>query len=369
MKARARLVAVLVSTGLLIVAAFWVKDLFAPTKIVVAVDAPVANKRIFDPSDMDAASFYFEENPNSRIQLKELFYDFDPKRSPDGFEAAMAEGIEFFVTTQPSSTMTASVHLFQTPKSLLINTSSTSPTMSAKDDHILRIIADTNHEQTIIAQYIDQLPGTRLLVLQDSDNAQYTDPAFAHFMAELGASDRWQVTHEKFRFETFNPAMFEELMAEPFDALYVLGGEFQASMGILVQLFYQYHPDAPIILTPWARSDIIYETAGPALERMVLIGHHPAKADDAAIEDYLNRFSARYGYQPMAMALMVRQALELLEQAFAAGHTTPESVKAYLLSQPRLQTSLGTIELDAFGDAKQGLHPIGSLAQELKTDD
>ena len=369
MNARAAMITIVIAAALVVGAVYWAMGFFTPTQIVVAVDAPLANKRIFDPSDMDAARFYFEENPDSRMQLKELFYDFNPKHSPEGFEAAMAADVEFFVTTQPSSIMTASSHLFQSSPALLINTSATSPTMSAKNDRILRIVADSIHEQQAIARYIDKLPGTRLLVLQDSDNTQYTDPAFKHFMAELSVSGKWQVTHEKFRFETFNPNAFEALMAGPFDALYVLGGDFQASMGNLVQLFYQYHPDAPIILTPWARSDAIYETAGPALEQMVLLGHHPAKADDPAIEDYLNRFSARYGYQPMAMALMVRQALELLEQAFAAGHTTPEAVKEYLLSQPRLQTSLGVIELDTFGDAKQGLFPIRDLGQELRKND
>jgi len=345
---------------------YWAITSLTPQKITVAVDAPIVNKRIFDPSDMDAARLYFEENPDSRMQIKELYYDFDPKRSPERFESAMDEGVEFFVTTQPSSTLLASTHLFKTPSALLINTSSTNPSTTGKDDYIIRIIADAQAEQQAIAQYIDSLPGKRLLVLQDSANNEYTDPAFDYFIGALEERGHWQITHEKLLFESFSPTRFQRLMSEPFDALYVLGGDFQASMGNMVQLFHQYHPDAPIVLTPWARSNAIYETAGPALDRMVLLGHHPGKAQDPAIEDYLQRFTKRYGYQPMAMALMVRQGLELLEQAFAAGHTTPEAVKQYLLSQPELQTSLGTIEIDAYGDSTQRLHPIEDLGTELR---
>ena len=358
--------------GLLLLAAglagsvYWTLTSLASKKITVAVDAPIMNKRIFDPSDMDAARFYFEENPDSRMQIKELFYDFDPKRSPERFEAAMDDGIEFFVTTQPSSTLLASTQLFQTPSALLINTSSTNPSTTGKDDYIIRIIADARAEQQAIANYVDSLPGKRLLVLQDSANSEYTDPAFDYFIAALDGGDQWKITHEKLLFENFNPTRFQQLMSEPFDALYVLGGDFQASMGNMVQLFHQYHPNAPIVLTPWARSNAIYETAGPALDRMVLLGHHPGKAQDPAVADYLQRFTKRYGYQPMAMALMVRQGLELLEQAFAAGHTDPEAVKQYLLSQPELQTSLGTIRIDAYGDSQQALHPIEDLGTELK---
>jgi branched-chain amino acid transport system substrate-binding protein len=337
-----------------------------PKKITVAVDAPIMNKRVFDPSDMDAARLYFEENPDSRMQLREVFYDFEPSKSPGRFEAAMADGVEFFVTTQPSSTMVASSHLFQNPRALLINTSATSPTMSGKDDFILRIIADGQREQQAIADYINTLEGSRVLVLQDRANAPYTDPAFEYFAQALAQSGRWEIRHERFTFEDFKPSKYQSLMAEPADVLYLLGGDFQSSMGNMVQLFHQYHPDAPIVLTPWARGNAIYETAGPALPNMVLLGHHRAKFEDPAIKDYLRRFNDRFGYQPMAMAFMVRQALELLEQAIAAGHTAPDAAKQYLLSQPELTTSLGVIEFDASGDSQQALHPITDLSEELK---
>ena len=176
-----RMIALLAAAICLI--AIWAAATLWPNKVTVAVDAPLMSKLIFDPSDMDAARFYFEENPDSRMQLKEIFYDFDPQHSGPRFEAAFEEGVEFFVTTQPSSTLTASSHLFATPGPLIINTSATSPSMSGQDDYMLRIIADARQEQKAIAEYVGTLPGQRLLVLQDSANAAYTDPAFKFFFA------------------------------------------------------------------------------------------------------------------------------------------------------------------------------------------
>ena len=52
--------------GLLLLAAglvgtvYWAITSVTPKKITVAVDAPIMNKRIFDPSDMDAARLYFD---------------------------------------------------------------------------------------------------------------------------------------------------------------------------------------------------------------------------------------------------------------------------------------------------------------------
>lgn len=365
MQVRNRL-SIAVMTLALAAAGYFALSTSSQKKIVVAVDAPLMSMRVFDPSDMDAARLYFEENPDSRMQLREMFYDYDPQNSAPRFQAAMDDGVELFVTTQPSSTLTASADLFNRSNALIINASATSPTMTGKDDFMIRIIADARLEQEAIADYVNTLDGRRLLVLQDTANAAYTAPGFEFFIKRLGQKAQWDVTLEQFPFQNFRPDSFTQLMAAPFDALYLLAGDFQANMGNLAQLFYHYHPQAPIILTPWARSNAILESAGPAIHNIVLISSHPAKAQDPAIAAYLNRFKQRYGYQPMAMALTVRQALELLEQALAAGHTEPQAIKQYLISQGTLKTSLGEIELDQFGDRTQPLYPINRLDLELK---
>jgi branched-chain amino acid transport system substrate-binding protein len=365
---KTHLKALLVTLVLGVVAlTYWAITHQSNKKIIVAVDAPLVSRQIFDPSDMDAARFYFEETPDSQMTLKEIFYDFEPSTSSARFEAAIKEGVPLFVTTQPSSTLTASSHLFAAKGPLLLNTSATSPLMTGKDDFILRIIPDAKQEQMAIADFINTLPSHgQLLVLQDSNNSAYTDPAYRYFAKQLGQTKHWTITPEKFPFDRFRPESFDALMAEAFDAMYLLGGDFQASMGNMAQLFYQHHPDKPIVLTAWARSNAIYETSGPAIDNMVLLGHHPAKGQDPAIADYLSRFKQRFGYQPMAMALLVRQALEILEQAIKAGHTEPADIRQYLLEQPVLTTTLGTISFDAFGDVKQSLHPIKHLNNELR---
>lgn len=337
----------------------------ASDRILVAIDAPIVSKTIFDPSDMDAMRLYFEEHPNSLMEPREIYYDFNPANSARGFTDAMQNGVKFFVTTQPSSTLVASHELFDRSDALLINTSATSPLMTGKDDFILRIIGDGQQEQVAMADFIQTLPGKRLLIIQDAGNAAYTDPAYRYFAQRLRSLGKWDLTHAKFVIEKFQPNHYRKLMEQPFDALYILGGDFQSSIGNIAQLFYQYHPDAPIILTPWARSTAIFETSGKAIDNIILLSHHPEQAKNESIRDYLQRFEKRFGYKPMAMALQVRQGLELLEQTFAAGHTTPAAAKAYLLSQPEVMTSIGPVRFDATGDTKQTLYPIKDLRKEL----
>jgi hypothetical protein len=66
------------------------------------------------------------------------------------------------------------------------------------------------------------------------------------------------------------------------------------------------------------------------------------------------------------MALGIRQAFELLDQAFTKGHTTPEAVKSYLLSTPLHQTTLGTVAFDKYGDVSQTFYFIEDIKKELQ---
>lgn len=212
---------------------------------------------------------------------------------------------------------------------------------------------------------MEQLPGERLLVLQDTSNLAWTDPAFAVFSGALGAAGRWTIVQHKLRVAEFQPAELSELLAAPFDALYILAGTFMPPIGSLAQLFHRYHPQAPILLTPWARSPAVLEQAGDAIDRVILIGHYGSRQDDPAVNDYLRRFYTRFGYTPQGMTLGTRQALELLDQAFAQGYDTPEAVKRYLLSTPVHQTSLGPIAFDRYGDVTAGFHTLTDLRREL----
>jgi len=131
-------------------------------------------------------------------------------------------------------------------------------------------------------------------------------------------------------------------------------------------LFHYHHPKVSILLTPWARSPAILETSGEAIDRIILASHNPSRRRDPILDDYFRRFSARFGYVPNDMAIRIRQALELLNQAFAKGYDTPEGVKRYLLSTLTHQTSLGPISFDRYGDVAGKFFFIQDLRRELR---
>ena len=344
----------------------WIWQRQRPVTVAVGLDLPLMPGAAIDPSDRHTAELYLQEHPGSRIRLVNQLNDPDPATGPESIAALQRAGVRFFITTQASSHAVPSLPLFADGRALAINVSATSTRLSGRDDYFFRVVPDLLQEQRALARQLNGLPGGRLLVLQDTENLAYTDPAFEVFAAELARSGRWQILRRPLRISTFNPAAERKLLEGEFQGLYVLGGSFLPMIGNISQLFHQLHPGALILLTPWARSPAILESAGPAARQILISSPFPAKNQDSRVEDYLKRFEQRFGYRPWAMSMSTRQAMEILDRALASGASTPAAVKRYLLSSREHPTSFGAVRFDANGDVQGRYHFFRPSAQALK---
>ncbi len=154
-------------------------------KIPVGIIYWKGSGAVVGSSKINAADLFTEEHENTLIQPVPIDDELDPGRSVSVIRESMENGIKFFISIQPSKCAVASIHLFSQPSAIIINTASTSPALTGKDDYFIRIIADGEQEQRVIARFVNTLPGNRLLVLQDTGNLPYTDPAFKYFSQEL----------------------------------------------------------------------------------------------------------------------------------------------------------------------------------------
>jgi branched-chain amino acid transport system substrate-binding protein len=330
---------------------WWLERRVAMVTVAISVDLPIIYGAAINPSDDNTAEMYIAETPSTRITLDRLFVDPDPARAAPDIQAAIARGVRFFVLTHASSHAIPSRHLFDDGRALGIHVGATSVALSGRDDYLLRVIPDFRTEQLAMAEFVaDTARGARLLVLQDTGNVAYTDPAFAVFHEHLERLADWEVTRHRLDVATFDPISLRAEIDGEFDALYILAGAFLAPIGNIAQLFHHMAPDAPIYLTPWADSQVIYQNAGEALGQVRMLRIHPPRGESASVDGFFARFEQRFGHEPQGMSLGTRQALELLDQAFAAGHVTPDAVKHYLLSIPQHETTLGPVRLDRYGD-------------------
>lgn len=337
--------------GLALAYGWWRQQALIP--VAIGIDMPLTAGGAIDPSDKNTADLYLEEHPNSRISIRNFYNSANPRLAPGELQQAMRDGTPFFINTQASNNAIECMDLFRSQQALTINVSATSTRLSNRDDQFLRIIPDLDVEQQAIAEQVNTLPGRRLLILQDSGNLAYTTPALNSFRKRL--QKRWQPEVRPLNYATYQPQELNALLQQPFDALYLLGGGFLPAIGTMTQQFHRDHPRAPIVLTPWARSAMVEANAGDAAGRILQISPYPDARRDPVLRSYLQRFVRRFGYEPYAMSIGTRQALELLDQAFHKGYRTPVEVKRFLLSQPSHRTSLGTIRFNRYGDSKGGL--------------
>lgn len=322
--------------------------------VAIGIDLPLTAGGAIDPSDKNTADLYKELHPGSPIQLQNVYNTADPRKAAPELQQAMRQGIRFFINTQASNNALECLGLFASSQALTINVSATSTRLSDRDDYFLRIVPDLRAEQSAIARIVRALPGHRLLVIQDTGNLAYTAAALQVFRQQLGPG--WQLQVAPLRFTAYRPQEIAALLGQPFDALYILGGGFLPAIGNMAQQFHHAHPQAPIVLTPWARSPLVLANAGPATARLLQISPYPDAVSDAVLNRHLQRFRQRFGYEPYAMSIGTYQALELLDQAFARGYRTPSDVRGYLLSGPVHHTSLGPVRFNRYGDTEAVFH-------------
>ncbi|EAQ68971.1 putative ABC transporter/ periplasmic substrate-binding protein [Synechococcus sp. RS9909] len=348
------------------VAGSWWWSRQRPITVAVGVDLPLVPGAAIDPSDRNSADLWLEQRPGSRIRLVNHYNTPDPATAAASIAALKRQGVRFFVTTQASSHAVPSLPQFAGTDALAINVSAVSDQLSGKDDGFFRIVPDVTQEQRALARELHRLPGRRLLVLQDTGNRAWTDSAFAQFEAELNRLGGWTIIRRQLRVTDFDPQLHRPMLEGDVDALYLLAGAFLPIIGNISQLFSQLHPNAPILLTPWARSPAIVENAGPASARSLVVSPYPARREDPVVDRYFQRFEQRYGYTPYAMTIGTSQAIELLDQAFRSGATTPAQVKRYLLAQPVHQTRFGPVRFDANGDVRAEFHAFSALADRAQ---
>lgn len=330
--------------------------------VPVGVDLLLARGAGWDPTARYAAELFLEEHPQSPIRLVNLFSQLDPASAAPAISQSKKDGVQFFLSSHPSTHLLPSLGQFSTGDALAINTGAVSMRLVGRNDYLLRVAPDLVQEQQAMARSLQRLPGRRVLVLLEQGNPAYAKAVLTQFSSALRRLGAWHVVARPISVRDFDPQRDRALMQGNFDALYVVAGTFQPAIGNIAQLFHQLQPKAAILLTPWARSPAIVAHSGPAAARIWLTSPYPARRQDPGIDSYLKRFHKRYGYSPNALAISTRQAIELLDQALSTGARSPAAVKRYLLSKPEHRTSLGPVRFDATGDVKARFHVFPATA-------
>lgn len=318
---------------------------------------------IVGTSEVNVAKGFIEEGNISDIIIIPFDDGWDAEKTKAAYEEIKKQNIDIIITSHVSKCAMEIADKSNRDKKLTIVTGATTNLLSDKDDLILRVIQDVEQEQASIAGFITQKNVKKILVVRDTDNDAYTVPAYNFFKKNLKDVECKNV---EFSVSKMDMSKFDELFKNnDFDLLYILVGGYKSNCGSLAQLAYKYHPDLPILYTPWMKSPRIIETAGNSIKNSIMPSHYPPRGMNKNVDNFIDKYKQTYNIPPTYISLNVRIALEILHEAIDAGNKTPESIKEYILKKSRFKTSLAEIEFNKYGDTHGKLYFITDIIKEF----
>ncbi|MDP3177081.1 MAG: ABC transporter substrate-binding protein [Spirochaetaceae bacterium] len=332
-------------------------------RIDVAVMTKLEAGSLVGTSEVNAARLLLEDLGVRDVRVVPFDDAWDPAKAKTAFAAVRAAGIRYLVTSHTSACAMAIVDDIDAAGVLTIVTGAVTDALSGKDDWILRDIPDVVAEQSAIADWAASKLYRRIAAVRDTDNAAYTEPALRVFASSLPGREVRDIPFSIAGMDM--KSLAASLAAEPYDLCYLLVGGYKSAAGGVAQLARSISPDCGILFTPWMNTPAIVETAGPALRGAWIPSHYPPRSKSPMIDAYIDRFKERFGYAPTYISLNVYRALEMLVRAFRSGARSPAAAKSYLVGEGSVETGLGSVVLDRYGDAKASLFMIDDIALEF----
>lgn len=317
---------------------------------------------IVGSSEIDAARLFLEDRQIKNMEIFPINDGWEPDKAKLAYEEVKRRGIKLLITSHVSTCAIAISDSINNDRILTFVTGATTDILSGKKDFIFRNIQDVNAEQKSIAEYINALPQKKVLIIRDTDNHGYTDPALRHFRDSL----KKPVSVIDISIAGLDLGMLKkQLKREDFDILYLLIGGYKSAAGSIAQLAKQTRPKTLIVFTPWIKTPTLIETAGHAIKSSTIPSHYPPRAESPAINSYMERFKNKFGYSPTFISLNVYNALHIIADAIAAGKRSPEEIRDHIVTKKTFSTDFGTITFDEFGDVQMPLYYITDLTREF----
>lgn len=331
--------------------------------IKIAIMTKLVSASTVGSSEINATRIFIEDNNINDIEIMPYDDQWNPDHAKKQYDIIRNQQIQFMITSHISACLVAIEADINRDRILTFATGATTDKVSGKNDFIFRNVVDVEKEQKSIAEYMNG-NFNKLLIIRDSDNNAYTEPAMNHFKKNFKSEivRIIDVSMDKLDLE----ALRKEIISLKFESVYLLIGGYKVHSGTIAQLCRQIKSDCPIMYTPWMKSPILLETAGSSLAGSILPSHYPPRGQYKPVDDYIDEYVKKYGDAPTFISLNVYSALDILNQIHKAGITKAEEAKDYILKTKTFNTRFGKITFNEYGDVDAPLYFITDIRKEFK---
>jgi branched-chain amino acid transport system substrate-binding protein len=335
----------------------------APETISIALMTKLEAGSLVGSSEVNAARMAIDDaGLSSRVRIVPYDDAWQPDKAAQAWRQLRSDGIDLVITSHVSTCAIVIAELSAGQDVLVIVTGAATNELSGKDDENLRIVPDVDVEQKAIAQWMRDRNPSGILVVRDTDNWAYTEPALRSFARELGGLPFRELLVSIGAVDA--PALKQGMLERPFDILYLLVGSHNAAAGTLAQLGRLVQPGCLVVFTPWMKTPALVETAGAALQGAYMPSFYPQRGSSPKVDGYIDRYKEKFGYAPTYISLNVYVAAELLAQRIGAGIRTPKALRASFVDSA-VESSFGQLRFDRYGDAQLPLYMIDDIAGEF----
>lgn len=333
-------------------------------KIKIALMTKLESGSLVGMSEVNAARMFLEKSGIRNIEIVPFDDGWEPAKTERAYRQMRDEGIDILITSHISTCAVAIKGRINSDRVFTMVTGATTDALSNSDDYIFRNIQDVEGEQKSIAEYMNSRGFRRLLVVRDTDNSAYGEPALKYFKKYLSVKP---VDVIDIRISDFDPELLKKQMGRTgFDSLYLLIGGYKTAAGSIAQLGRRINRGVPVVYTPWMKSPDLLQTAGDSIEGSIIPSHYPPRGGNPAVDSYLKSFKERYNYNPTFISLNVYTAIEIISMALSEGNRTPDSIKSYLLKKGTINTEFGTVKFNSSGDVESPLYFITDIRSEFR---
>lgn len=268
-----------------------------------------------------------------------------------------------------SSQTAAALPQMNEAKTILFSPTSTSDLFNAQDDYFFRSTLSTTQWGTEMANYIYQTLGpVKISGIYDSTNAEFTTylwQAFQEQFTSLGGQigSSYEYTSD----QTEIKPLMEQVSQDDADGiLFIVAAVDQA---LMAQYGRQMGMKAEYYSSLWAHTNELLQKGGSAVEGITLFSTFNTEDENKIYLDFANQFEQDYGYPPDLFSVSGYEAVIILAKALEKTGGKAEGLKEALSEIGTVESVLGPITLDAYGDATRNIYVevIHNRQYELQT--
>ena len=264
-------------------------------------------------------------------------------------EALLERGVRLLVGHMFSIMVPTVETMLRDHDLLYVSPTMTTPQLSGQDDGFFRVISDSQaHVDAVLSAFPEDTAGSPVVVLLDTSNEAYTEPAARRAEAILG--DR--AVRLSFNSRTNNSylRLAEQTMElDPAVVLCVCAGRDAA---VYAQQLSKLDYGGRLLGVLWTFDDSLIELGGLSVEGMIVPGPYLPPHPAERYREFYRAFEARYGVPPEFTARLAYEAVFVLLTAVEAAESPePGAVKSALLDIQDFDIFSDPVVFDRYGDA------------------